>query len=516
MLSRKRTQKQQSMQNFMRYLLLAALCYSGYAFAQPNTEIYLMDIHLQDAVKLQNVSNVSNNKGYDSQPFFINNDEIVYAGSRNGQTEIILKTQKETKIFNKTTSGGEYSPQPIPETSSYSAVRLDPNGYQRLYLYDSNKTISKELVKDAVVAYYTWADTNTIVGADIVENNLHLTIHNIKEETTDDLGIRVGRSFHKIPETNLVSFIDKSEKQWFVKSIDPKTKEIKIIAPLVQGSEDICWLPDGSLLLGKDNTIFKYDTSSKWWKVFHSFLDDNLRAISRIAASPDGKRLAVVSEVSPEGIVQQQLEAYNTRDIDTFMATMSAEVTLYNFPNDTIASGFQNVKERYGDFFESSPDLHSTLKNRIVYQNKVIDHEAITAGGKDYSLVAIYTVTGGKISQIHIIRDTHNTKTPVNIVDEQLKAYNTGNIKAFMNTYSDNIQLYDYPNILSTDSKEKMQEIYRGLFKRIPDLTCDISNRIVLGNTVIDLEELSSQAGNWRGLAIYSVKEGKINTVTFM
>lgn len=284
----------------MRFILFLALGYSGLIAAQANTEIYMMDIHLGDSIKLKNVLNISNNEGYDSQPFFINDKDLSYAGTRNGQTEIVLWREGKTLVFNYPTKGGEYSPQPVPASTAYSAVRLDTNGYQRLYRYDFNKDTPKELIKDAVVAYYTWADVYTIVGADIVENNLYLTIHSINEGISEDLGIPVGRSFHKIPSTNLVSFIDKSDKQWFVKSIDPKTKEIKTIAPVMPGSEDICWLPDGSLLLAKENAIYTYDTTTKWWKLFHSFLDDNLRALSRIASSPDGKKLAMVSEVSPE------------------------------------------------------------------------------------------------------------------------------------------------------------------------------------------------------------------------
>ena len=498
----------------MRYLLFIALFYTIGIAAQPNTEIYIMDIHLGDSIKLKNVTNISNNEGYDSQPFFINNSDISYAGTRNGQTEIIVRTEGSSTVFNPPTIGGEYSPQPIPETKLFSAVRLDTNGYQRLYRYDIDT--STELVNEAVVAYYTWADKNTVIAADIVKSNLHLAIHSINTGTTEDLGISVGRSFHKIPQTNLVSFIDKSDEQWFVKSLNPRTKEIKTIAPLVQGSEDICWLPDGSLLLAKNNTIFKYDETARWWKVFHSFLDDNLKDISRIASSPDGKKLAIVSEVSPEGIVQKQLEAYNNRDIDTFMDTMSPRVSLYNFPNDTIANGFDTVKKRYNDFFQSSPDLHSTLKNRMVYDNKVVDHEYITANGRSYELIAIYTVNSGKISDIRILRNSETEEDVVAIIDNQLKAYNQGDITAFMNTYSDNVQLFDYPNNLNTNGKSKMTEIYSSLFERVPDLHCDISNRIVLGSYCIDYEELSGQGSKWQGVAIYNVKEGQIDNVIFL
>lgn len=504
------------MHTIIKFVLLLVLGSSGFVLAQPNTEIYVIDLLYKDSTSLKKVKNISNNLGYDSQPFFINNNDLTYAGSRNGQTDIIVLSHGKTTVFNAPTLGGEYSPQPIPDTQAFSAVRLDTNGYQRLYRYDTNKKGSSELVKDAMVAYYTWADKNTIVAASIVGDNLHLGIHNIEEETSQDLKINVGRSFHKIPQTHLVSFIDKSQKQWFVKSINPKTNEIKTLAPLPPGREDICWLADGSLLLSKENTIFKYDTISKEWKVFHSFVNNDLGAISRIASSPDGKKLAIVSEVSPEGIVQKQLDAYNNRDIDAFMNTMSPDVSLYNFPNDTIASGFKIVKKRYNDFFKSSADLHSTLKNRIVYTNKVIDHEYITANGNSYELIAIYTVTSGKISAIHILRKSDVTDDVETLVNNNLKSYNKGDPSAFVDPYAQDIQLVDFPDTLRVKGKEKMTAKYRSLFKRFPDVSRTVSNRMVLGEYVIDFEKLSGQGNLRNGVTIYRVKEGKINRLTFL
>ena len=55
-------------------------------------------------------------------------------------------------------------------------------------------------------------------------------------------------------------------------------------------------------------------------------------------------------------VVQRQLEAYNNRDIDAFMALFSDDATLLSFPGDQVlAKGKAQVKEVYQKLFESSP-----------------------------------------------------------------------------------------------------------------------------------------------------------------
>lgn len=111
---------------------------------------------------------------------------------------------------------------------------------------------------------------------------------------------------------------------------------------------------------------------------------------------------------SPEHVVQKQLDTYNRGDLEGFMATMSQEVALYSFGSSTpIAEGYDAVKAIYANLFEKSPKLESTLTNRIVLGNKVLDHESITGrlGSTDViELVVIYEVKGEKISRVTVLR----------------------------------------------------------------------------------------------------------------
>jgi hypothetical protein len=115
-----------------------------------------------------------------------------------------------------------------------------------------------------------------------------------------------------------------------------------------------------------------------------------------------------MQQPSAEQVVQQQLEAYNNRNINTFMATMSTEIVLYNFADGKLlAQGFKDVKAMYSSLFSQSPQLHSELTNRIVLGNQVIDHETITGrmgSSEAIELVVIYEVSESKIYKITVLR----------------------------------------------------------------------------------------------------------------
>ena len=118
--------------------------------------------------------------------------------------------------------------------------------------------------------------------------------------------------------------------------------------------------------------------------------------------------LFLPTSMTPEQVVQKQLDTYNSKDLDGFMSTMDKDVALYSFKDGKeTARGFSEVKAIYANLFKESPQLHSTLTNRIVLDNQVIDHETITGrmGSKSpIELVVIYEVRAEKIFKITVLR----------------------------------------------------------------------------------------------------------------
>ncbi len=100
-------------------------------------------------------------------------------------------------------------------------------------------------------------------------------------------------------------------------------------------------------------------------------------------------------------IVQEQLEAYNARDLDRFAATYSDAIRIYRLPaTDPAIVGKAQLSETYRKRF-SSPGLHADIVNRIVLGNKVIDHERVV-GIRETTVeaVAVYEVVDDLIETV--------------------------------------------------------------------------------------------------------------------
>ncbi len=385
-------------------LFLAAIT----LFAQTNTEVYLLDIKTVDRkIELVNPRNISNNEGYDNQPSFYDGETIVFSSTRNGQTDIARYDIKADSIswITDTPQGSEYSPLKIPGRNSISAIRLDTTGLQRLYEYSVWDGSSTVLLKDLKVAYHVWYDKDRIVLSVLNDYRMDLVVFDLTDGSHRTIQKNVGRSLHKIPSSNLVSFISKEGNPWEIRSLNPVTGEVQKITDMYEKTDDICWLSNGTIIAADNQVLVQIDPKNqKEWGRFLRLEKKEISNISRIAVSPNGKYMALVFEQSAEAIIQNQLNAYNDRNIEAFLNTYSEDVQVFNFPDELRFKGRANMREQYTDFFSNTPDLHCEIKNRIVIGNKIIDEEYITMNGTNFSVVAIYEVENGKIAKVTFIR----------------------------------------------------------------------------------------------------------------
>jgi hypothetical protein len=112
---------------------------------------------------------------------------------------------------------------------------------------------------------------------------------------------------------------------------------------------------------------------------------------------------------NPVEIVQENLDFYNQRNIDGFMSSFTDSIALYTFGKaEPVAKGTEAIRTLYKALFDISPNLYSTILNRSVIGNKVIDHESIV-GRKGsqvpIELVMIYEVLDDKIVRMTVIRE---------------------------------------------------------------------------------------------------------------
>jgi len=106
--------------------------------------------------------------------------------------------------------------------------------------------------------------------------------------------------------------------------------------------------------------------------------------------------------------------------------------------------------------------------------------------------------------------------SPEDLAQRQLNAYNLRNIDAFLEPYADDVEIYTFPDKLQAKGKEAMRNMYTPMFENTPNLHCELVNRIVQGNNVIDHERVQFGNRMVEAIAIYHMEDGKIKKVYFI
>jgi len=167
----------------------------------PATEIYMIDIQktgnhfsLVDGARL---INVSNNKGYDNQPGFIEQlNSIAYVSSRDNKPTDVYLYDLSTGVSKQFTNNteAEFSPKITPDGKYISVVKGGEQNLTRISL--DGAVIEKLYTSKDSIGYYCWLNEDEI-AAYVLSNPVILKLINIKSKTEQYLADSIGRSLYK-------------------------------------------------------------------------------------------------------------------------------------------------------------------------------------------------------------------------------------------------------------------------------------------------------------------------------
>ncbi|WP_157729485.1 nuclear transport factor 2 family protein [Tumebacillus algifaecis] len=101
----------------------------------------------------------------------------------------------------------------------------------------------------------------------------------------------------------------------------------------------------------------------------------------------------------------------------------------------------------------------------------------------------------------------------------QLEAYNRGDIEAFMACYAPDVVVEDAAGNVMMQGWDAMYKSYAHMFAQSPDLHCTLVSRIVVGNYVLDEENVTGRPGTTEMshvVAVYQIADGLIQHVRFI
>ena len=110
--------------------------------------------------------------------------------------------------------------------------------------------------------------------------------------------------------------------------------------------------------------------------------------------------------MSPEAVIQRQLDAYNARDIDALLSIYAEDAETFEHPATLLAAGSAALRERFAARFQEK-NLHARLLSRVVMGNIVVDCEQVTRtfadGTGTLDMIMIYEVRSERIAKSWVI-----------------------------------------------------------------------------------------------------------------
>lgn len=109
--------------------------------------------------------------------------------------------------------------------------------------------------------------------------------------------------------------------------------------------------------------------------------------------------------MTPEQVVQKQLDTYSMCDIDGFCATYAPDVKVTDGTGKVVCEGVDQLREIYGKLFKANPHQIALITKRITGGDWVIDEETVIGrtDNKTRHAVAIYRVKDDRITHVTLI-----------------------------------------------------------------------------------------------------------------
>ncbi|MEI2749668.1 MAG: amidohydrolase family protein [Ferruginibacter sp.] len=361
--------------------------------------------------------------------------------------------------------------------------RKNPETSARKF-YPTVKAIIEEAHKNNLkVAVHA---TERITAQYAVEAGCDFLVHSVDDEIVSDEFIKLLKSKNTILCPTLIVY--GNYRKTFGQELDFSTYDILHSNPEQLGSlYDLKHLPEKSMTDAYKSSI---RTSKQSYLRTDSISLVNLKKLSdagiRIAAGTDAGNIGTMHGTS----LVDELEKMKQSGMNNWQILQSATINPSYILNKEKETG--SIKAgKIADMFLVDSNPVESLSNL-----------------EKISLV----INKG----FAIAPDTLIQETPVSIVQKQLNAYNARNLDAFMETYHDDVELYDFPGTLLCKGKEQMRKQYEFL-NQVPNLHCEIKSRIIQGNIIIDQESVTGFGSKpLEATAVYHVENNKIKKVYFI
>ncbi len=356
--------------------LLALLASASTATAQINdSEVWVGSLDMSGGrLTISNLVNISNHPGYDNQPaFFADGSRLVFTS----QIAELDETGHAVQAVVYDIANGSSAPMkgalgfsPTPAADGKSLMMLREG---HVVLRDSlgHETALTE-TKDA--GYYARFDDRTWVLF-MNDKQRRIVIYDATTKTLDTMAIGANTAPIRVPGKRAVTFVASEPfpapegeaaksvtRKIVLRQLDLNDRHVTTLAtiPFATSGSHV-WTSRGTLLIASGHTIYEWNPAhpDDWPKVAE-FENPELQGLTRIALSPRGDRIALVSTPRDETIIRDSRAASN-QALAAHHAAGFADVlkddVIVTTASGKLIQGRATVKDEIEARWKKEPDL---------------------------------------------------------------------------------------------------------------------------------------------------------------
>ena len=328
--------------------------------------------------------------------------------------------------------------------------------------------------------------TERITAQLAVEAGADLLVHSVEDEPIDDRFVSLLKQKGTVLSPTLV--VAGNYMKTFAQAYRPTSEDFRYAHPAPLAS--LYNLP-----AAKDSALVKRYQAYAVRNVAAAAKEDSIRRINLKRLADGGVILATGTDAGNIGT--QHVSSY----YDELAAMQQGGMHSWGLLQASTINGAKAVGKS-GEFGAVKKGQRADLL--LLSENPVEDF-------RNWQSIAVVINRGVVLDPDSILKPT-----PEELADQQLLAYNAHNLEAFLAPYAEDVEIYDLEtNTLKVKGKDAMRKQYSFL-STVKTLYCNLLNRIVQGNIVVDHEEIWGEGGRkFYGLAIYEIKGDKIVRVWF-
>ena len=264
------------------------------------SNLWLFDLSYDDQQPvIEHSRKLTDTNSYTNQPYFFGQEQALYytqsyAAGTARQTDIMKFDISRGFHRNLThTAESEYSPTPLPEKNGFSAIRVDKQNKQWLWIYTHKENYRFTGLEP--IGYHVWVNSDEALA--FVLGKTHTLQRLAADLSPTVIDSDIGPSLWAIPNTQLFSYTKNpapAQQPWTLMSYDPQAEKTSLLVTLPEDAYYMAWAPDAKALTLVDSQVYAWDFNEPG-------TDVTLASDSQTANSGDWQPWLNLKTYCPEG-----------------------------------------------------------------------------------------------------------------------------------------------------------------------------------------------------------------------